>query len=150
MPVQRRFSEEQGHFFTPQSWQALTAACAEIARQLGLEVETEVYVGRRIWGARRRIDVVVTDPVLRRSLGIEVKYQRSAGSAEEKIPSTIEDIRAWPIPGIVCFYGPGFSDHMKSFLHASGKAVELADLETWLRLHFVLPSARPTFREASG
>src|SRR5690606_29308614 len=90
-----RATAEQGHFFAPQSWQALTAACAEVARQLGLEVETEVYVGRRIWGARRRIDVIVTDPTLRRSLGIEVKYQRTAGSAEEKIPSTIEDIRAW-------------------------------------------------------
>jgi hypothetical protein len=143
----QRGAGEQGHFFEPSSWQGLTAACAEVARSLGLEVETEVYVGRRIWGARRRIDVIVTDPTLRRSLGIEVKYQRSAGSAEEKIPSTIEDIRAWPIPGIVCFYGPGFSDHMKSFLHASGKAVELADLETWLRLHFVIPGAPRGFGE---
>ncbi len=145
-----RGQPEQGDFFAPTSWQGLTAACAEIARELGLDVETEVYVGRRIWGARRRIDVVVTDPAQRRSLGIEVKYQRSAGSAEEKIPSTIDDIRAWPIPGIVCFHGPGFSDHMKSFLHASGKAVELQDLETWLRLHFVLPRPSPRFADAEG
>ncbi len=129
----------------PTSWQGLTAACAEVARELGLDVETEVYVGRRIWGARRRIDIVVTDRVQRRSLGIEVKYQRSSGSAEEKIPSTIEDIRAWPIPGIVCFYGPGFSANMRAFLLSSGKAVELADLETWLRLYFVLPVPRPAF-----
>jgi hypothetical protein len=105
-------------------------------------VETEVYVGRRIWGARRRIDLVVTDVQQRRSLGIEVKYQRTAGSAEEKIPSTLDDIAAWPIPGLVVFHGPGFSSHMRSFLQASGKAVELHDLETWLRLYFVLPPPR--------
>ena len=136
---------EQGDFFAPTSWQSLTAACVEVARDLGLAVETEVYVGRRIWGARRRIDLVVTDPALRRSLGIEAKYQRTSGSAEEKIPSTIEDIAAWPIPGLVCFYGPGFSANMRAFLQASGKAVDLHDLETWLRLYFVLPAPRGGF-----
>ena len=144
-PVRRIPQTAQGHFFEPASWQGLTAACVEVARELGLDVETEVYVGRRIWGARRRIDLVITDRAQRRSLGVEAKYQRSAGSAEEKIPSTIEDIRAWPIPGIVCFYGPGFSSHMRSFLLSSGKAVELADLETWLRLYFVLPVPRAAF-----
>ena len=139
---------EQSDMFAPGTWQGLASACADVARSLGLQVETEVYVGRRIWGARRRIDVVVSDPGQRRSIGIEVKYQRSAGSAEEKIPSTIEDIRAWPIPGIVCFYGPGFSGHMRSFLLSSGKAVELSDLETWLRLYFVLPVPRATFAPA--
>ncbi len=128
--------------FAPGNWQGLASACAEVARDLGLQVETEVYVGRRIWGARRRIDVVVSDPGQRRSLGIEVKYQRSAGSAEEKIPSTIDDIRAWPIPGIVVFHGPGFSANMRAFLLSSGKAVELEDLEVWLRLYFALPVRR--------
>lgn len=140
----RRAAPEQGHFFDPTSWQAMVDACAEVARGLGLEVETEVYVGRRIWGARRRIDAVVTDTQQRRALGIEVKYQRTTGSAEEKIPATLDDIAAWPIPGIVVFHGPGFSGHMRSFLQASGKAVELVDLETWLRLYFVLPAARPS------
>ena len=130
---------EQSDMFAPGTWQGLTSACADIARSLGLQVETEVYVGRRIWGARRRIDVVVNDPSQRRSLGIEAKYQRSAGSAEEKIPSTIEDIRAWPIPGIVVFHGPGFSTNMRAFLLSSGKAVGLEDLEVWLRLFFALP-----------
>ena len=145
-PPRRTAPGAQGRLFEPTSWQGLTAACAEVARDLGLDVETEVYVGRRIWGARRRIDIVITDRAQRRSLGIEAKYQKSAGSAEEKIPSTIEDIRAWPIPGIVCFYGPGFSSHMRSFLLSSGKAVELSDLETWLRLYFVLPVPRAAFR----
>lgn len=141
----KRGVSEQGHFFEPTSWQSMVTACEAVARDLALTVETEVYVGRRIWGARRRIDLVITDPVQRRSLGIEVKFQRTAGSAEEKIPSTLEDIAAWPIQGLVVFHGPGFSTHMRSFLLASGKAVELADLETWLRLYFVLPARRPSF-----
>lgn len=141
---------EQGNFFEPTTWQEMVSACAEVARGLGLEVETEVYVGRRIWGARRRIDLVVTDLGERRSLGIEVKYQSSRGSAEEKIPSTIDDIAAWPIPGLVVFHGPGFSAHMRSFLSASGKAVELSDLETWLRLYFVLPARRTGFAPSEG
>ena len=46
---------------------------------------------------------------------------------------------AWPIPGIVVFSGDGFSPYMRSFLIASGRAVELPDLEAWLRLFFGLP-----------
>jgi hypothetical protein len=137
-PRKRKQAETQGTLLDPTSGSELERSCAELGEALGLEVRSQLYVGRRIWGARRRIDLVLTDRDQRRSLGIECKYQGSAGTAEEKIPATIEDIRAWPIDGIVCFTGPGFSDNMKAFLVASGKAVELADLETWLRLYFVL------------
>ena len=130
--------EVQQQLLEPASGTELERACAELGEQLGLEVRQQLTVGRRIWGARRRIDLVLTDRELRRSLGIECKYQSRKGTAEEKIAGTIEDIAAWPIDGIVCFTGPGFSEHMRSFLLASGKAVELADLETWLRLYFVL------------
>jgi hypothetical protein len=109
-----------------------------IARQLGLETRPQVRVGRRLWGAERRIDVVITHPSSRKRLGLECKFQGVAGTAEEKIPTTIQDIGAWPIPGIVVFSGNGFSPFMRSFLIASGKAVELEDLEAWLRLFFGL------------
>jgi hypothetical protein len=99
-------------------------------------VRREYQVGRRIWGAVRRIDVVLTQVQTRKTLGIECKYQGVQGSAEEKIPSTVQDIGAWPIPGIVVFSGAGFSDNMRSFLVASGKAVELEDLRPWLCLFF--------------
>jgi len=111
---------------------------AEIGRRLGLAAEIEVKVGRRIWGARRSIDVVLKHPDTRVSLGIECKYQGSTGSAEEKIPATIEDIRAWPIRGIVVYTGDGFSRNMDAYLMSTGMAVELADLETWLELYFGL------------
>ncbi len=138
MSPRRRQSDRQPSLLEPTSGAELERACAQLGEELGLEVRRQLQVGRRIWGARRRIDLVLTDRDRRRSLGIECKYQGRRGTAEEKIAGTIEDIAAWPIDGIVCFSGPGFSDHMRSFLLASGKAVELGDLETWLRLYFVL------------
>jgi hypothetical protein len=123
------------------SGQELARVVASLAIGLGLEVRSEYQVGRRIWGAVRRIDVIVTHPQTRKTLGVECKYQAVTGSAEEKIPSTIQDIAAWPIPGIVVFSGDGFSTNMRSFLIASGKAVELEDVRPWLCLFFGLPDA---------
>ena len=72
----------------------LAAEVVAVATALGLQARREVKVGRRLWGAERYIDVVVTDVSLRRSLGIECKYQGSGGSAEEKVPATIQDLDA--------------------------------------------------------
>lgn len=111
---------------------------ADVGRELGLEAEIEVAVGRRIWGAKRRIDVVLRHADTRRSLGVECKYQKSQGSAEEKIAGTISDIRAWPIRGIVVFAGEGFSPNMKAYLLSTGLAVEFSDAKKWLELYFGL------------
>ncbi len=111
---------------------------AELGETLGLAVERQVAVGRRIWGAKRRIDVVFKHPETRVSLGVECKFQATSGSAEEKIPATIEDIRVWPIRGLVVYAGNGFSSNLKSFLLSTGMAVELADLRKWLELYFGL------------
>lgn len=110
-----------------------------LAQSLGLQVRTQVRVARRIWGAVRRIDVVLTHSETRRTLGLECKFQSVQGTAEEKIPSTIQDIAAWPIPGLVVFDGEGFTPNMRSFLIASGKAVEFNELREWLTLYFGLP-----------
>lgn len=109
-----------------------------IGETLGLETQRQVRVGRRIWGAERRIDVILRHPDTRQTLGIECKYQGGGGSAEEKIPATVQDIAAWPIQGIVVFAGQGFSENMRSYLYSTGKAVDLADVEMWLRLFFGL------------
>jgi hypothetical protein len=96
-------------------------------------------MGRRIWGSERKIDVILTNPKDGWRLGIECKYQGVQGSAEEKIPSTIQDIEAWPIKGIVVFAGEGVSANMRAFLFASGRAVHLDDLKPYLQLFFGLP-----------
>jgi hypothetical protein len=116
----------------------LVSAVIALGEGLGLQAREQVRVGRRIWGAVRQIDVVLTNPADRKRLGVECKFQGKPGTAEEKIPTTLQDIAAWPIPGIVVFDGEGFSRHMRAFLHASGRAVALEDLEPWLRLFFGL------------
>ncbi|HTL19006.1 MAG TPA: PD-(D/E)XK nuclease superfamily protein [Patescibacteria group bacterium] len=117
----------------------LVRAVAELAVSLGLESRQQVRVARRIWGAIRHIDVVLTHPQTRKTLGVECKFQAVTGTAEEKIPAIINDIAAWPIPGLVVFAGAGFTDNMKLFLISTGKAVEFPDLDPWLRLFFGLP-----------
>jgi hypothetical protein len=111
---------------------------AVLGRQLGLDARTEVRVGRRLWGAVRCIDVVLTRGDTGKTLGVECKYQGGGGSAEEKVPATIQDLAAWPISGIVVFGGDGFSTNMVAYFHSTGKAVALTDLDAWLRLFFGL------------
>src|SRR5437773_6505763 len=117
----------------------LVKAIAELASGLGLESRQQVRVARRIWGAVRHIDVVLTHPQTRKTLGVECKFQAVPGTAEEKIPSVINDIAAWPIPGLVVFAGEGFTENMKLFLISTGKAVEFSELKPWLCLFFGLP-----------
>jgi hypothetical protein len=120
------------------SGDALCKEVVALAESLGLTAREQYKCGRRIWGAERFIDVVLTHPETRRRLGLECKYQGTQGSAEEKVPAIVQDIAAWPIPGLVVFSGAGFSTNIKSFLVASGRAVDLEDLESWLRLFFGL------------
>ena|SRR5690348_9146308 len=121
------------------SGSAVAKEVCKLARALGLEAREQFKVARRVWGAERRIDVLLKDPKTSKVLGIECKFQGGSGSADEKIPATIQDMAAWPIAGLVVFTGAGFSQNMKSYLISTGKAVELSDLEPWLRLFFGLP-----------
>jgi hypothetical protein len=118
---------------------SLVTQVIAVADKLGLEAQEQVKVGRRLWGAVRNIDVVLTEPDSRLRLGIECKFQGTPGTAEEKIPAILSDIEAWPIRGIVVFGGEGFSPNMRFYLISSGKAVAIEDLEDWLRLYFGLP-----------
>jgi len=116
----------------------LAKLVCDLATKLGLEVHEQFMVARRLWGAERRIDVILKDPKTAKTLGVECKYKGVGGTAEEKIPAIIQDIDAWPIEGLVVFHGPGFTTNMKSFLISTGKAVDLEDLDPWLRLYFGL------------
>jgi hypothetical protein len=117
----------------------LTRAVAQLGQELGLEALSEVRVARRIWGAERYIDIILIHPQTRKTLGLECKFQGVRGTAEEKIPATIKDIDAWPIPGLVVFAGEGFTENMRSFLISTGKAVTFEELRPWLCLFFGLP-----------
>ena len=127
-----------GKATAPRQGAALQEKVVQLAEKLGLKAETEVRAARRLWGSRRRIDVVVRNEETRQVLGIECKYQGTGGTAEQKIPVVIEDIEHWPIPGIIVIDGIGFSKDMIGYLMSTGKVVWFDDLEDWLRLHFVL------------
>lgn len=127
-----------GRATAPQSGAALEREVEALVKSIGLQARRQVRVGRRLWGSVRNIDIVATDPGSRKSLGIECKYQGGGGTAEEKLPSLITDIGAWPIAGLLVFDGPGFSENMRIFLYSTGKAVALDELEDWLRLFFGL------------
>ncbi|GAB4465456.1 MAG: hypothetical protein Kow0070_27870 [Anaerolineales bacterium] len=122
----------------PKSGDVLKQRVVALAKNLGLKADTEVKAARRLWGQRRFIDVVVTDEKSGKRLGIECKFQASGGSAEEKIPATIQDIAHWPISGIVVIDGEGFSLNMQGYLMSTGKVVWFNELEDWLRLYFGL------------
>ncbi len=111
---------------------------AELALSLGLEVERQVKIGRRIWGSERRIDLIVRKKGTDKVLGIECKYQGVSGTAQEKIVATIKDMQQWPIPGIVVIDGEGFTGGMKGLLFSTGKVIEFADLKDWLCWYFLL------------
>lgn len=122
----------------PKSGAELKNRVVELADKLGLQADIEVVAARRLWGAKRYIDVVLTHKETGKKLGIECKYQGVGGSAEEKIPSTINDINHWPILGIVVIDGKGFSKNMEGYLISTGKVVWFQDLEGWLKLFFAL------------
>jgi hypothetical protein len=57
--------------------------------------------------------VVISDEKSDKRLGVECKFQATSGTAEEKIPATIQDMEHWPIPGIEVIDGEGFSKNMQ-------------------------------------
>ena len=121
------------------SGNALVKQVRKLAEMLGLEAREQFKVGRRLWGAGRRIDLVLKGGPSSKTLGIECKFQKISGTTEEKIPAIIQDINAWPMDGLVVFSSDGLTENMKSFLISTGKAIEFKDLEPWLRLYFGLP-----------
>jgi len=127
-----------GRAYAVTTGSGLVAQVVGLADKLQLEVQEQVKVGRRLWGAVRNIDVVLTHPETKLRLGVECKFQGTTGTAEEKIPAIVSDIAAWPIRGIVVISGKGFSPNMRYYLISSGKAVDIEDLEDWLRLYFGL------------
>jgi len=120
------------------SGHALKKEVLVLVRSLGLKADDEFKLGRRIWGSGRHIDVIAVQEGTRKMLGIECKYQGVAGTAQEKIVATIKDIDTWPIRGVVVFAGEGFTNDFKTYLLSTGKAIEIEDLEPWLRLYFGL------------
>jgi hypothetical protein len=110
---------------------------AKVIHRLGLSYLRQVKMGVSILGRRRVADFLVYDRA-GKSLGIECKYQQTAGSAEDKLVHTITEFDARPVRHILVFGGEGFSKNIKGYLLSTGKAVELTQLRNYLVFYFGL------------
>ena len=85
----------------------------------GIKVYEEVNVGTSIIGKQRRVDLFILSPVEKRALALECKYQDSSGTADEKIPYTLQDLAALRMPSALAYAGTGFSEGVLHLLQAS-------------------------------
>jgi hypothetical protein len=85
----------------------------------GIVVYDEVNVGTSIIGKQRRVDLFVLEPSSRTALALECKYQDVSGTADEKIPYTLQDLAALRMPAAVVYAGAGFSEGVLHLLQSS-------------------------------
>ena len=85
----------------------------------GVRVYEEINVGTSIIGKQRRVDLFVLHPESNRALAIECKYQDTSGTADEKIPYTLQDLVALRMPSALVYAGVGFSEGVLHLLQSS-------------------------------
>ncbi len=88
----------------------------------GLAVYREISLGKSIIGKNRRVDVFAVHQESRKALAVECKVQTSAGTADEKIPYTLQDLAAMHVPAFVVYAGAGFSEGVLHLLRSSERA----------------------------
>jgi hypothetical protein len=88
----------------------------------GVAVYREVALGKTVLGKNRRIDVFVIHEASGTALALECKYQGSPGTADEKIPHTLQDLQTLPMPSYLVYAGGGFSQGVLHMLAASPRA----------------------------
>ena len=89
----------------------------------GLQVYTEVSLGKTIIGKNRRLDILILRKSDQRSLGLECKFQQGSGTTDEKIPYALQDLAAMWIPGCLVYAGDGWSKGVLHTLEGSRLAV---------------------------
>ena len=85
----------------------------------GIQVFEEVNLGTSIIGKQRRVDLFVLQPQERKAFALECKYQDVSGTADEKIPYTLQDLAALRMPAAVAYAGVGFSEGVLHLLQSS-------------------------------
>lgn len=84
----------------------------------GLTIYREVNLGKSIIGKNRRIDIFARHQETGHVLALECKIQNSAGTADEKLPYTLQDLAAMHIPAFVVYAGKGFSEGVLHLLQS--------------------------------
>jgi hypothetical protein len=85
----------------------------------GLKVYREVRAGKSIIGKNRCLDILCVLEGTNDAFAIECKFQDTEGTVDEKIPYTLDDLRALPMQGGIAYAGKGFSQGVHHMLNAS-------------------------------
>jgi hypothetical protein len=88
----------------------------------GIQVFEEVNVGTSIIGKQRRVDLFILQPIEKKAFALECKYQDTSGTADEKIPYSLQDLDALRMPSGLAYAGVGFSEGVLHLLQASERA----------------------------
>lgn len=96
----------------------------------GIQIYDEVNLGTSIIGKQRRVDLFIVQPGANRAMALECKYQDQSGTADEKIPYTLQDLEALRVPSAVVYAGSGFSEGVLHLLQSSELAAYCLPGET--------------------
>jgi hypothetical protein len=121
--------------FSPQEFERLIS-CLGIS--LGLDCRRKLTVGKTIYGKDREVDVLFRDARNGNRLAVEAKYQRVAGTADEKLPYAALNLATLPLPGVIVYGGGGFHQGALHWLCANTRATDIARLAEWLTVFFAL------------
>jgi hypothetical protein len=111
---------------------------ALVGAHLGLDYRRKLLVGKTIYGKDREVDLLFRDPRTGMRLAVEAKYQRVAGTADEKLPYAAKNLETLPLPGVIVYGGGGFNLGALHWLCANTRATDVARLAEWLTVFFAL------------
>jgi hypothetical protein len=111
---------------------------ALIGSSLGLDYRRRLTVGKTIYGKDREVDVLFRDARNGNRLAVEAKYQRVAGTADEKLPYAMLNLATLPLPGVIVYGGGGFHQGALHWLCANSRATDISRLGDWLTVFFAL------------
>src|SRR5438105_1348873 len=124
---------------------ALELSAAEFERvialvgvSVGLDYRRRLTVGKTIYGKDREVDVLFRDARNGNRLAVEAKYQRVAGTADEKLPYAVLNLATLPLPGVIVYGGGGFHQGALHWLCANTRATDISRLGDWLTVFFAL------------
>ena len=84
-----------------------------------IRIYREVSIGKSIIGKNRRVDMLLISETTDQAFAIECKFQDSSGTADEKIPYALQNMKALPMGGCIVYAGSGFSVGVLHMLQAS-------------------------------
>ena len=100
----------------------------------GVEVYDEVSAGTSMIGKQRRLDLLLLHRDSNRALALECKFQDTSGTADEKIPYTLQDLSTLRMPAALVYAGTGFSMGVLHLLQSSEMAAYCLPGENLQRL----------------